>query len=177
MSVLTFRKISNDIPGDFSCGNHSIDEKLHEHAYFQQILRQSYTYQIEVDDKVVGYYMLQFFPLDLAACPDYVSEIYDTENVVYYAIKLEIIAIDERLQGNRLGTLVLQKKILPDALEFSKKYPIRFIVIDALQERCHWYESIGFQSISNESESQPTVLMFMDLVDQEEICLYIEGLG
>jgi hypothetical protein len=176
MSILTFRKIPNDIPSEFSCGNHSIDEKLHEHAYFQQILRQSYTYQIEADNKVIGYYMLQFFPLDLAACPDYASDVYDTEDVVYYAIKLEVIAIDCRLQGNGLGTFVLKDKILPDALALSERYPIRFIIIDALQERIHWYESIGFQSISNNSENLPTVLMFMDLVDQEELYSYTESL-
>lgn len=166
MSKLTCQLMDRDVTG-FTCGNNSIDRQVEE-SYYATLLKQAYGYQIKLDNKIVGYYMLYFKNINLQIVNDILEEEYDSNFVNYYiAAHIRYLAIDKQLQHKSLGTYVL-KGLISEILRLSKSYPIRIITLDALLEYYDWYKSIGFRDIPGKEHDGITVAMYMDCMSAEE---------
>lgn len=151
----------------FKCANPSIEQQIRD-SYFITLLKQGYGYQIIVENKVVGYYMLYFKDIELDEVNKIMDEEYESNLAsCYIAMHIRYIAIDERLQHKGLGTRVL-KGLLADILKISKIYPIRIITIDALSEYHEWYKKIGFRDIPGREFDGITYPMFVDCMLKEE---------
>ncbi len=95
----------------------------------------------------------------------------DESEKEYGILKLKYIIIDERYRNQHVGTAILNS-IIRYADQASKQVPIRFLVLEALKEKCQWYEGLGFQYLP-ESENDSTVLMFMDFINKEQLDDYL----
>lgn len=152
---------------NFTCGNDSIDREI-EDSYYATLLKQAYGYQIKIDNKIVGYYMLYFKNINMQIVNDIMEDEYDSNLVNYYmAVHLRYLAISEQLQHKSIGTVVL-RGIINEILKLSKTYPIRIITLDALLEYYEWYKKIGFRDIPGKEKDGITIAMYMDCMSIEE---------
>ena len=152
---------------EFCCANASIEKQIEE-SYFTTLLKQAYGYQIIIDDKVVGYYMLYFRNINLRQVHKIMGEEYESDMLDYYiAMHIRYLAIDKKLQHLGIGTAVL-KGLIVEILRISKIYPIRVITIDALLEYHEWYRKIGFRDSPGCMYDGITVPMFIDCMTKEE---------
>ena len=158
MSVLHFKVMENDIPSSFTCGEDSIDA-LTRTAYNKTLFKQAIAYNILVDDRLVGNCMLK------------VAHICDEEYYVsdhdYAALELSYLAIDSRLQRNGIGTKALNI-LTSHAREISDTLPIRFLVLDAFEDKVDWYKRAGFGEYPKRVDLRypGTVAMKMDFINR-----------
>lgn len=80
--------------------------------------------------------------IKLVVLCDEANDYYVTDHE-YAALEISYIAIDRRVQGNGIGTRVLAR-LISDAEKLSKILPIRFLVLDALDDKVQWYLDAGF---------------------------------
>lgn len=166
MSKITCSLMDKEVKG-FNCANSSIEKQIDD-SYFITLLKQAYGYQILIDDKVVGYYMLYFKNINLEEISNIMKEEYESCMVSYYmAMHIRYLAIDERVQHHGIGTYVL-KGLIAEILRLSELYPIRIITIDALLEYYEWYKSIGFRDIPGLDRDGIKVPMYIDCMSKEE---------
>ena len=134
MSDLRFKVMENDIPSSFTCGERSIDALTRT------------AYNILVGDRLVGNCMLK------------VAHICDEEYYVsdhdYAALELSYLAIDSRLQRKGIGTKALSI-LTSRAREISDTLPIRFLVLDAFEDKVEWYKKAGFGEYPKRADSRP----------------------
>jgi len=155
----------------FTCGVDSIDRKV-KRSYFPHVLRQAKTFKIELGERksIAGYYQISICTIKTdhsnIEFGDYGD--YGEGEPEYTAMKMEFLAIDERLQQKGIGTEVLRSAVR-EAKELGKKWPIRVFLIDALVGKTEWYKNRGFQVFSEKQEMEyGTVRMFFDLMDADE---------
>lgn len=158
------------------CGNDNINKKL-EDAYFADLLRQGYTYEISVRNIILGYYMLtlkKYTVYDWKA--DEISYASGLSRD-YFTLHLQYILIDKRYQKKGIGTAVL-KKIISDAKQLSNEWPIRFLTLDALPDKYKWYEKCGFSPMNEDAEKNSFEIgMFLDCIDDKtELNRYISSI-
>lgn len=101
MSELRLEVMQGDISPSLSCGEKSIDA-LMGLAYSKTVSKQALAYNILVDEHLVGNCMLKLVRL----C-DEIADYYISDNE-FIALELSYLAIDRRLQGQGIGTLVLK---------------------------------------------------------------------
>lgn len=153
----------------FDCGNASINDLVYA-SPFLTLLKFAVSYEIINDGSIVGYYMIDFKELRLDDCPESVREYNDGNTESCAVARIRYIAIKKEKQGLGFGTYTL-KAIVAAILEMSKELPIRLIVLDALKERCSWYEERGFfyyNEKEKETSSSATVRMYMDCIPDIE---------
>lgn len=149
------------------CGNDSINKKLEE-AYFADMLRQGYTYEISVADIILGYYMITFRKYIVgdwkAEEMNYASGLSES----YFTLHLQYILVDKKYQKKGIGTVVL-KKIISDAKKLSNEWPIRFLTLNAVSDKYKWYEKCGFLPMNDEeiNNSSYEIGMFLDCIDDK----------
>lgn len=93
-------------------------------------------------------------------------------------LTIDFLAIRKEMQHRGIGTAVL-RKILSEAIELSKKWPIRLVYIDAFSDKVDWYEKVGFERLYNwdSPDKFGLIPMFYELLTEEEkrrIELYFE---
>lgn len=174
MAIKT-RRIGPDCEtADFHCVNKSIECQI-KVSYHASLLKEGYGYEILVNGIVVGYYMLGITIIHEAALPnddkDHSSGLH--QEVRYGAIELVYLAIAEKYQGHKIGKTVL-KSIVAKVRNLSRTIPIRYMVLDALKSKVKWYQDNGFFKNEEQegSDGCPTVKMFMDFADHNEIGRY-----
>ena len=90
------------------CGNDSINKKLEE-AYFADMLRQGYTYEISVADIILGYYMITFRKYIVgdwkAEEMNYASGLSES----YFTLHLQYILVDKKYQKKWLRLQYLSR--------------------------------------------------------------------
>ena len=161
MSELRLEVMQGDISPSLSCGEKSIDA-LMGLAYSKTVSKQALAYNILVDEHLVGNCMLKLVRL----C-DEIADYYISDNE-FIALELSYLAIDRRLQGQGIGTLVL-KKLIQWARMKSEELPIRFFVLDAFKARKGWYRGVGFGEYPKKMDPRcpGTVAMRMDFINLE----------
>ena len=169
MAELRLRVMEDEIPSSLSCGVQSIDE-LMQTAYNKTLYKQGLAYNIMVDRQLVGNCMLKIVCL----C-DEAEEYYVTDKQ-YTALEISYLAIYTHMQRKGIGTRVLKELILR-ARDLSGILPIRFLVIDAFEERVKWYEAAGFGVYHKKEDSRypGTVSMKMDFINKEVVEKYAES--
>ena len=169
---LLLRKVGPDSVLDgFDCGNGSIQAEIKD-GYYLSLLKQAYAYEICIADRVIGHYRLSIAQFDF-------ENGYNVEAVGnrYSAIKIDYLAIDRQYQRRGNGTAVLAY-IAKRASKYSLLLPLRFLVLDALQEKIPWYLEKGFKLYDDTApgKNAETVFMYMDLCDTNKLQEYCDSL-
>ena len=177
MANLRFNKVTKNVQNiSFDCGVHSINEYIKE-SYFPMICQQAYTYSIESDNVILGFYQILFRDVVINDFPENISD-YDSEikDGKITAAHIRFIAIDKKFQRKKIGTNVLQA-IIKSIDDFSNYMPIRVITIDALVHLVDWYKQNGFVKMINNSEGQDgfSESMYFDCMKfSDELMQYLE---
>lgn len=168
MGKLTCSLMSSEIrEGDFNCGNETIENTICS-AYYSTLLRQTYGYQICIDNKVVGYYMIYLKRINIDTMEKIEGDEYNGGIIDYYiSAHINYIAIDKKCQQKKIGTNVL-KGIISDILQKSSDIPIRLITLEALHVYHEWYKSIGFRDIPGADVKNDIIPMYMDCMSEYE---------
>lgn len=175
MSRIIIKKLSTDpVHTAFDCGVAGINDMIINRSYYPTILQHLYSFEIIVDDVLVGYYMYGFRKLKMEECPGDIGEYYSDMSDVCYTLHIRYIAIATQYQHNGIGQRVLYL-IIRQIYEMCKNWPIRLITLNALPERVNWYKENGFQ-LFNESDikgGNKDIPMYMDcLLDVEKVREY-----
>jgi predicted GNAT family N-acyltransferase len=126
---------------DFDCGNDTLNEWLTRRALKNQNSGASRTFVICQDNQVVGYYALASGSVERMASPKSIARNMPEPIPV---MVLGRLAIDTRLQGQRLGSALLKDALLR-TLSVSKNVGIRAILVHAISEDARrFYLSYGF---------------------------------
>lgn len=160
MSELRLVIMDKDCPqGEISCGVKSIDELIQE-AYGMTVFKQALAYNIMVDGHLIGNCMVK-----LVWLYDQEAEYY-MRNQEYIALEISYLAIAKRVQKHGIGSRVLEI-LIRYAREMSEKLPIRFLVLDAFEDKEEWYTKFGFKFYPKQEDSRypGTIPMRMDLID------------
>ena len=170
MGNLQYRKVTREVENtSFTCGIPSIDDYV-KNSYYPTIVQHAYGYSISGKGIILGYYMIMFREIKLADFPPEIAD-YDPEikERKISAVHIRYIAIDERYQHNKIGTVTIQT-IIKNVRMLAANWPIRVITIDAREDLVLWYEKLGFRKMVNNTPGQDgvTVSMFLDCMQQKD---------
>ncbi len=139
--------------GDFSCGEATLDEWLKRRAMANQLRAASRTFVVtNGEGRVLGYYAVA-----AGAVTHQASTISVRRNMPdpIPVIVLARLAVDQRVQGAKLGAALLQDAV-NRAVSVSQDAGVRAILVHALHSRAkQFYEYYGFL----ESPQHPMTLM------------------
>ena len=171
MPKIRLTVMEKDVPiEEVSCGVASIDT-MQKDAFCRTLYKQALAYNIvsEADNRVVGSCMIRLVRI----CDE--NQDYYVGNPEYIALEISYIAINKKDQGRRFGAGALASLIL-QAKKLSKTLPIRFLIIDAFNDKEKWYVSSGFRKYPKKEDLRypGTVPMRMDLIDIEAAKRYTE---
>lgn len=128
---------------EFDCGNAVLNDWLAKRALKNQSSGASRTFVICQDARVVGYYALASGSVERLASPRSIARNMPEPIPV---MVLGRLAIDSRLQGQRLGPALLKDALLR-TLSVSKDVGIRAILVHAISEEAwRFYEYYGFRA-------------------------------
>lgn len=171
MEELEFKKITDSIDENFSCGNSSIDKMLGS-AWFLCCLNRCYTYEIFVTWSgkkiILGYYMLTFKRFDQTELKPPLDDYTEGDFTDIYAINIECIAIDRKWQHHGLGTATLEH-IIKCVGDLAEKWPIRILALSALEGLEGWYERFEFRALSKDAQNPETMVMYRDFLKKESL--------
>ena len=167
MAKIHLAVANQELPSEFSCGVKSIDA-LAKEAYAKTIFKQGLAYNILYNGLPVGSCMIKFVSL-----MDETAEYY-AHDQEFTCLELSYIAIDSRVQGHGIGTMVLSQ-LIAFAKEISASLPVRFFVLDALKDKEIWYTEAGFEEYPKAEDVRypGTVPMRMELMDMEAAEEYV----
>ena len=126
----------------FDCGKHRLNHWLKKHALNNQEIGSSYTFVIEDNQRVIGYYAFSIGSIDYSQVPTKIS----APMPEHYEIPVFLIArlaIDKDYQGKQLGKR-LTRHALKQALRLLELAPLRAIVVDALDQEAKTFYSKNF---------------------------------
>ena len=156
------------------CGADDIQQMMSE-AYILTLQKQGLAYNVFLNDRVVGQFMLRMYSIDDA---NYETSIGKHE---FPCIKIEYLGIDKELQGKGIGTETLLR-ILKMCREITNKLPVRFILIESVQNLEEWHSRFAFTrlaegvTVPKSSNGEYTVPMCIDCMDFEAVDKYNEWL-
>ena len=79
----------------------------------------------------------------------------------YPAVKIGRLAVDVRLKGNGLGSVMIQ--YVKEILLRNQKSGCKFITVDAYRDSLKFFEKNGFEYLTLHDEDGNTRLMYFDL--------------
>jgi predicted N-acetyltransferase YhbS len=127
---------------EFDCGNGALNDWLIKRSLKNQNSGASRTFVICQDNKVVGYYALASGSVERMATPKSIARNMPEPIPV---MVLGRLAIDSRMQGQRLGSALLKDALLR-TLSVSKNVGIRAILVHAISgDAKRFYLGYGFQ--------------------------------
>lgn len=155
----------NDRVSDFESGVHDLDFFLHRHALNNSRDRLGQTYIIDrsPDDPPTWPQLLGFFTLSMGQVSrDLVAPILGQQLPRYPipAVLLGRLAVDARVQGKRVGSILLR-----DAFRHAQLSAVHVgcagVLVDAKNDSARsFYRHSGFVSLGDESGSWPQRLFF-----------------
>jgi predicted N-acetyltransferase YhbS len=132
---------SHQVP-EFDCGNDALNDWLIKRAMKNQSSGASRTFVICQDNQVVGYYALASGSVERMTSPKSIARNMPEPIPV---MVLGRLAIDARMQGQRLGSALLKNALLR-TLSVAKNVGIRAILVHAISENAkRFYVGYGFQ--------------------------------
>lgn len=127
---------------EFNCGNDTLNDWLIKRALKNQNSGASRTFVIGQNNRVIGYYALASGSVERMATPKSIARNMPEPIPV---MVLGRLAIDTRMQGQRLGSALLKDALLR-TLSVSKNVGIRAILVHAISEDAkRFYLGYGFQ--------------------------------
>ncbi len=127
---------------EFDCGNNVLNDWLIKRALKNQNSGASRTFVVCKDNKVVGYYALASGSVERMAASKPIARNMPEPIPV---MVLGRLAIDVRMQGQKLGSALLKDALLR-TLSVSKNVGIRAMLVHAISEDAkRFYLSYGFQ--------------------------------
>lgn len=173
MGRLIIKRLHHEVSDTFSCGNASIDSQIRQ-SYFESLAGIISAFEILSDkEDCIGYTALQMKSIHPEDFPSDIGDIDIGRVFAFYAVEIKFLAVNHYMQGQRIGTAVLEifKKLL---LSHHKTMPFCFIYVDALAERKSWYTKHGFIPFEDtECETRVTIPMYLDLVDRSALLEYL----
>ncbi len=158
---------------EFTCEDSLLNDFLKRNAYWEHIMHISRTKIIKVDNKIAGYFTMEFREVEIPI---------DGDDNKYPAVVLKCLAIDEKFENRGIGTYVLEY-ITINAKDISEFIGCRCLFLNARIEKWQWYKNRGFQFVDEEFELgnneekfnflEPTIEMFIDFRDSSEIQKWI----
>ena len=145
------------------CGHDDIQAMMSE-AFIMTLQKQGTAYNVLLNQRIVGQCMLRMYTIN---DEDYESTYSGHE---FACIKIQYLCIDVGYQNKGIGTLA-QLMILKKTREIIKNLPIRFIYIEAVQNREEWFKKFAFSRIpegvtlANPHNTEVTVPMCIDCMD------------
>lgn len=152
---------------NFDCGISTVND-LVAASFYPHICKQRKVYKILVREAKVGFLSVSVSSISLAHSDAPVADNYE-DSPSFGAVKLDYIAVDQKVQKQRIGTTAL-KYIIQEARELYKFWPVRLLILDAIRERIDWYRALGFEAVSQTElkSDSPTVQMYIDLMPESE---------
>ena len=143
MSALTLVRLTADHdPRGFDCGNEQMNRWLVDHALASQKADLARTYLLLRNGTVVGYVSLTTGSIRREAAPKRYAR--GTPRHPIPTILIARLAIDQRHQGQRLGSRLLAEA-LRLAVAASDAAAARLVVVDAIDEQAaRFYRRWGF---------------------------------
>lgn len=138
---------------NFKCGEHALDEWLKRCAMNNQLAGASRTFVVvDEESRVRGFYAMAAGAVSRQLATSMVR--HNMPDPVSVMV-LGRLAVDSRLQGNKLGAAMLQDAV-NRAIAVSQNTGVGTLLVHALHERAkQFYEYYGFQ----ESLQHPMTLM------------------
>ena len=138
---------------DFECGERVLDEWLKRRAMSNQLTGASRTFVVvDEENRVRGFYALAAGAVSHQLATSSVRR--NMPDPVPVMV-LGRLAVDRRVQGNKLGAAMLQDAV-NRAIAVSQNAGVRALLVHALHEKARqFYEHYGFQ----ESPQHPMTLM------------------
>lgn len=126
----------------FNCGDNNLNDWLNKQAIKNQNSGASRTFVVSKNDVVIGYYTLAGGSVERMSAPGNVSRNMPDPIPV---IVLGRLAIDKKLQGQKLGSALLKDAMLR-TLSISLDIGVRALLVHAISpEAKSFYLSYGFQ--------------------------------
>ena len=179
MLILKCDPIDNEVVlKDFDCGNTSVNAMIAA-SYYPNLLKQSCTYMVNANNRLIGFYRLSIIALTLDDESAGGIGSYYWQTPSFSAVCLDYIAVDKRIQRKGLGTKILSL-VKEQATKLSNAWPVRLLVLEALSAKYEWYRERGFAPIDVEklSKNDETIHLYIDLLSPVEHSLlneYIEN--
>lgn len=127
---------------EFDCGNESLNKWLDEHSLQAMRSKSANTYVVVIENKVVAYYSLAAGEVARTNSPERLAKGLGKHPVP--VIVLARLAVDRRLQGAGLGSLLLQDAI-KRAILTSELVGARALITHAIDKQAHeFYNHFGF---------------------------------
>ena len=127
---------------EFDCGNDALNDWLIKRAMKNQSSGASRTFVICQDKRVIGYYALASGSVERMVSPKAIARNMPDPIPV---MVLGRLAVDTRMQGQRLGPALLKDALLR-TVSVSKNVGIRAILVHAISEDARrFYLAYGFQ--------------------------------
>ena len=168
MADLHFRLLNRDIENtSFDCGNASVNELIKQ-SYYPTILQHGYCFEVSIQNRIVGYYMLMLIPIDWQDSHGLLDDKYSDMCRQSAVVHIKYLAVEAKYQGKGIGSAILDS-IIRRVNEYSKYLPIRLIQLEALKDKYSWYTKRGFVAYNTEamSDANSTILMYFDCLSQE----------
>lgn len=162
LDIIEIEPLDDEIDLDeFDCAIASVN-KLLQDAYYKQVMKLASSNKIIINNRIVGYFIIGMAEIE-------------SEDNIYWAINLEVIAIAKEYQDKFIGTNVI-KYLIERALDISNFIGCRYFVLDAIKERAAWYESRGFSFFNKDdmNDNNSTVKMYIDFQDESLVNDYFE---
>lgn len=171
-TIYQIRKLSTqETIESFNCGDDDLNDFILNEAQLYSKARLAVSYVIEKREskQVVGFFSLAN---DRVSLSDFENKtefnrfrkkrfVNDKRIKSYPAVKIGRLGIDISAKGQSLGTFIID--FIKSYFVYDNKSGCRFITVDAYLEALPFYLKNGFIPLSEESEDEPTKLLFFDL--------------
>ena len=159
MAEIKIRQIDAPVKRScFDCGNPRINELVYG-AYFNSLTQLAYTYEMLIDDKPIGYYMIQLKTINQDLPEEVTDYLDDSLELAIPCVYIHFIAIDKKLQNNGFGRLLINY-IISSVRDMIKYFPIRGLLLKSVADRVPWYENLGFKRLTDSKGFEQ--LMYLD---------------
>lgn len=165
----------NDRVRQFDCGDEDLNDFIINDAplYRKTLLAMTYVLVQKETDRIVAYFSVANDRISIKDFPTntdfnrfrkhrFVNE---KRLKSYPAIKLCRLGIDKSIQGQQVGTFILD--FVSTLFITDNKSGCRFLTVDAYINALPFYLKNDFAFLSSEDENQHTRLMYFDLSDLE----------
>jgi GNAT superfamily N-acetyltransferase len=149
-----------------NCGVGPINNYLIKgNAYYQHMMKLANTKLIKLDERVVGYFTLEFKTINIE------------EDESYPCICLKYLCTDLEFQKRGIGTKILDY-VVNSSKDISNFVGCRCLFINAITSERKWYKDRGFDFLEDDDRidlTALTVAMIIDFRDNEIVNAYFEA--
>lgn len=150
------------------CGKEDINTLMNS-AYIATLQKQGYAFNAFFENEIVAQVMLT---MTMVGDSDRNSFPGDRR---FGCIKIEYVAVAEEWQHQGIGTVVMKYSI-KYIREHCSGIPIRFLLLDSVQDKKDWYSSMGFcaapSHLDLEYTDDYTIPMCIDFMDADAVQEY-----